>query len=174
MDRPRQLTWTAHLTHILRTEPILPQAYTSWATTLRDKATLAALYYSAYSREIVEDRVHAPEDIERVFSGEYGTLDLAASPVAAKGATIVASVTTVVEAPWDDTPAGAFIIEVMVHPAHRRRGLATCLLSLAAKESRQRGRETVALRVISDNTKALSLYRKLGFVPWEPDGSDGG
>jgi ribosomal protein S18 acetylase RimI-like enzyme len=133
---------------------------------LSDKEALANLYFAAYPRNVVSDPAKALEEMERVYLGEYGALNLAASPIVSHGTDLAASVLTVLETPWDRTPAGPFIIEVMVHPAHRRRGLASFLMSLAARELKRRGMETVALRVMSDNTSALRLYHKLGFAAW--------
>jgi ribosomal protein S18 acetylase RimI-like enzyme len=169
MNRAQQLTWIAHLSDILRSERGLPDGYTIRATEEADKAALAALYFATYPREIVADPAAALEEIERAFLGDYGDLDFAASPVAFYSNAMTASVTTVVKAPWEDTPPGPFIIEVMVHPEHRRRGLAECLISHAARELTRQGKRIVALRVMSNNTGALRLYRKLGFVPWSPD-----
>lgn len=171
MDRAHQLTWIARLDDVLRSERGLPKGYTTRAMVGGDKAALADLYFAVYPREVVGDRIEAFDEIERVLLGEYGNLDFAASPIALHGKAMAASVMTVVEAPWEDTPPGPFIIEVMVHPAHRRRGLAEGLISYTAKGLSQRGRQTVALRVMSDNTSALNLYRKLGFAAWNPDGS---
>ena len=169
MNRPQQLTWIAHLNDVLRSERGLPDGYTVRAAVGGDKAALADLYFAAYPREIVRDHAKALDEMERTFLGEYGSLDLAASPIAFHGNAMAASVIIVTEAPWEDTPPGPFIIEVMVHPAHRKRSLAECLISHAARELTKRGKETVALRVMSDNTSALNLYRKLGFVAWNPD-----
>jgi ribosomal protein S18 acetylase RimI-like enzyme len=169
MSKPQQLTWIAHLNHLLRSKRRLAQGYTVRALVEQDKVALAHVYFAAYPRQIVSDRAEAVKEMERTFLGEYGSLDPAASPIAFYGDAMVASVMTVVEAPWEDTPPGPFIIEVMVHPAHRKRGLAEYLVCHAARELIQRGMETVALRVMSDNTSALNLYRKLGFAAWNPD-----
>jgi ribosomal protein S18 acetylase RimI-like enzyme len=106
--------------------------------------------------------------MEVTFEGEYGQLDLASSPVLVYEDEIVASVMTVLQAPWDDTPPGPFIIEVIVHPEHRRHGLAEYLMIDTASRLIDQGQETVGLRVMSDNEGALSLYGRLGFTEWEP------
>lgn len=58
----------------------------------------------------------------------------------------------------------AFIKDLAVAPEHRQRGLGTTLLTLALEEFRRRGAAFVDLKTDIDNTKAQSLYRRLGFV----------
>ena len=173
MEKPRQLTLMADVDHVLRATRQLPAGYETRETTNRDKNLLASIYFAAYNREIAGDLEAAQDEIERAFDGEYGPLDLEASPIAAHQGLPVGSVMTVTEAPWDDTPSGPFIIEVMVHPDHRRRGLAEHLMLATARKLAASGRITVALRVMSDNKKALALYEKLGFVTWNADASWG-
>ena len=163
-----QLTLIANINHVLRSERESAAGYSTRTTSERDKPALADLYFAAYTREIVSDLKAAQDEIERTFDGEYGRLDLEASPIATYRRALVGSIMTVKEAPWDDTPPGPFIIEVMIHPNHRGRGLAAHIMATAAQRLASMGKKTVALRVMSDNQKALSLYRKLGFVAWNP------
>jgi ribosomal protein S18 acetylase RimI-like enzyme len=168
MEEPKQLTLIASIDDIFRSRRSLAAGYDVRETTERDKLALADLYFAAYSREIVNDPAAARDEIERTFQGEYGALDLQASPIATYTGAIAATVMTVTEAPWPDTPPGPFIIEVLVHPDHRRHGLAEHLMEVAAQQLAAVGKRTVALRVMSDNEKALSLYRRLGFAAWDP------
>ncbi|HMD69033.1 MAG TPA: ribosomal protein S18-alanine N-acetyltransferase [Chitinivibrionales bacterium] len=56
---------------------------------------------------------------------------------------------------------------IAVHPDHRRRGVARCLLAAAADAARRRGAESVHLEVRSKNRVAFDLYVKLGFeIRW--------
>ena len=48
-------------------------------------------------------------------------------------------------------------------PAHRGRGLGTCLLERALEGFRQAGLARVFLEVTADNEGAIRLYRRLGF-----------
>jgi ribosomal protein S18 acetylase RimI-like enzyme len=57
----------------------------------------------------------------------------------------------------------AGLTDVWVHPAHRRRGLATAVLSVMLEWAAERGATTAYLQVRGDNEAALSLYRSLGF-----------
>lgn len=173
MGKPRQLTLIATVDHVVRPERDLPAGYGTRTTTANDRAALAGIYFAAYSREIVTDLRAAQDEIERTFDGEYGRLDLEASPIVTHTGAPVGSVMTVMEAPWDDTPPGPFIIEVMIHPDHRRRGLAEHLMIAVARQLATRGRNSMALRVMSDNESARVLYKKLGFIAWTPtDPSD--
>jgi ribosomal protein S18 acetylase RimI-like enzyme len=59
----------------------------------------------------------------------------------------------------------AVVEDVVVHPAHRRRGIARTLLAAAlAHQQQARPDERVLLAADPDGV-ALSLYRSLGFVP---------
>lgn len=111
----------------------------------------------------MDSREAAEREIEVTLAGEYGVLDLSASPIIGCGDDVVGSVMTVLEAPWPDTPPVPFVIEVMVDPRHRRRGLAECGLRWAAERLAERGETRLGLRVMSENLSALGLYRKLGF-----------
>jgi ribosomal protein S18 acetylase RimI-like enzyme len=52
-----------------------------------------------------------------------------------------------------------------VHPDFQRRGLGEAMLRRSLAWFRQRGMRRAKLTVHSDNTAAIGLYRKLGFVP---------
>jgi ribosomal protein S18 acetylase RimI-like enzyme len=173
MEVQRQLTLIADVDRVLRFRRQLPTGYDTRETTERDKSSLASIYFAAYDRQIVGDLKAAQDEIERTFEGEYGQLDLEASPIATYLGSPVGSVMTVTEAPWDDTPPGPFIIEIMIHPDHQRRGLAEHLMLAAARRLAAGGNRTMALRVMSDNDKALPLYEKLGFVAWDTQSSLG-
>ncbi|MDA8174852.1 MAG: ribosomal protein S18-alanine N-acetyltransferase [Nitrospiraceae bacterium] len=55
------------------------------------------------------------------------------------------------------------ILNVAVHPAHRRRGLARFMLRAVLEEMRKRGCYTVYLEVRMSNTAAVRLYEEAGF-----------
>ena len=82
--------------------------------------------------------------------------------------TLAAAVLTVHRAPWEGTPACPFIVELFTSPAHRRRGLARIALTHTYNAALAAGATAIALRVATDNTPALSLYRDLGFASWNP------
>jgi ribosomal protein S18 acetylase RimI-like enzyme len=162
----KQLTLIASLEDMLGSSPVMDPGYCVRTVTVDDKEILAELYLATYPVEIVKDLAEARDEIKLTFQGEYGPLDLDASPIVWKAGQAAASVLTVTEAPWHDTPPGPFIIEVMVHPAHRRKGLAAYLMQDTSRRLKARGEKTVALRVMSDNPGALHLYNQLGFHKW--------
>ncbi len=79
----------------------------------------------------------------------------------------MAAICTVTKAPWEQTPTCPFIIDLMVLPDFRRRGLATVLLRETARVVHENGDTHLALRVQTDNTPAVTLYDKLGFADWD-------
>lgn len=162
-----QITLMANIASLPLANLALPHRYEFRETRLQDTQELANLYFAAYPRLIVETEVAALEEIQVTFKGEYGDLDLSASPLVTTAGMIAAAILTVKEAPWDDTPPGPFLIEVIVHPDHRRRGLARAAVLQASSTLLAKGEQTVALRVMSDNEAALKLYRGLGFRRWE-------
>ncbi|WP_456432018.1 ribosomal protein S18-alanine N-acetyltransferase [Thermosulfuriphilus sp.] len=56
------------------------------------------------------------------------------------------------------------ILNLAIHPAFRRQGLATRLIRLALKYARHRGATLAWLEVRPSNVAARNLYQKLGFV----------
>lgn len=167
VQEPRLLTLIAPLDGALAVRGALPEGYRCHAATPQDAEALAALYLSAYPREIVTDLDEAREEIALTIAGEYGTPDWGASPLieTVVGAA-VATVLVVAEAPWPDTPAGPFVIEVNVSPSHRRLGLARYAIRWAAARLAAGGAQTMALRVMEDNRAARRLYAGLGFESW--------
>lgn len=59
----------------------------------------------------------------------------------------------------------AHTISMGVHPAHRRRGLATCLQAAADRLAAQMGARWFMGEVRRSNTPQLALLRKLGWQP---------
>ena len=57
----------------------------------------------------------------------------------------------------------AFIKDFAVHSFVRRQGVGEALLRTAFRAFKQRGAETVALKVREGNVAAQSLYRRVGF-----------
>lgn len=172
----------ASLTLMAQTEAVasygwqqLPRGYEIRPVQENDAPALAELYLAGYSSEIVQDLAAAREEMQRTFAGEYGPLVAELCPLVITSGRlvvtngyVVATVMTVAQAPWPDTPAGLFVIEVITHPQHRRRGLAQAGLRWVAARAQKQGFGTVALRVEAENSAALALYRKLGFRDWLP------
>jgi GNAT superfamily N-acetyltransferase len=128
---------------------------------------LAALWFTAYPPEIATNLSEAEQEMKDMFAGEYGPFWPEASPLVCEGDKLVAAICTVLKAPWERTPTCPFIVDLMVHPDFRRKGLAAFLLQETARTALRAGHTHVALRVLLDNTPAISLYRKLGFEDWD-------
>jgi ribosomal protein S18 acetylase RimI-like enzyme len=56
-----------------------------------------------------------------------------------------------------------YVFLLYVDPAHRRRGIATALMSLAQTWAKQQGYPRIGLQVHAHNTAAIALYRSLGY-----------
>ncbi len=57
----------------------------------------------------------------------------------------------------------AHIFLLYVAPAHRRRGIASALLTYAQNWAKARGDRQLGLQVFLNNPPALALYQKMGF-----------
>ena len=57
----------------------------------------------------------------------------------------------------------AHVATLAVHPNHRRRGIASCLLANALLACKDRGMKLALLEVRAQNNKAQLLYQKFGF-----------
>lgn len=55
------------------------------------------------------------------------------------------------------------LLNLAVHPSHRRRGISRALLSKALAQARSQGASVVWLEVRPSNLAALSLYQSFGF-----------
>jgi ribosomal protein S18 acetylase RimI-like enzyme len=63
----------------------------------------------------------------------------------------------------DDPAVFAWVHDIFVRPAYRRRGVATALMKAAESFVRSRGARELRLGVIDRNADARALYRNLGF-----------
>jgi len=139
-----------------------------------DTEALGALYWDSYPKGAAAvDLEDAIEEMEGVFEGEYGTPIEAASLVAqsADGA-LLGCVQTVISPPWEGIPEGPFVIELFVHPEHRRGGLGTALLLSAAQVCHDQGWHSIALNMQEQTaSEAVHLYRALGFAEVTPVGA---
>lgn len=134
-----------------------------------DLEQLGALYFESYEPGVACATIEeAAADVRASFDGAYGPYASDFSPVIETEYEIVAAIMTVEAAPWDDTPAGPFIIELFTDPRHRRGGLARALLGRCLGRAAEKGYASVSLRVLDDNLPALCLYRSLGFGEWSP------
>jgi GNAT superfamily N-acetyltransferase len=63
----------------------------------------------------------------------------------------------------DDPAVFAWVHDIFVRPAHRRRGVATALMGAAESFVRSRGARELRLGVLDRNGPARVLYQRLGF-----------
>lgn len=118
------------------------------------------MYFASYEPGAASaTEEEAIEDINLGFAGEYGPLNLALSQLACAGEQLVGAVLVVDRAPWPDTPACPFVIELFTAPTHRRLGIARALLTHGVSVTSS----PLALRVAPTNTAARTLYERLGF-----------
>lgn len=55
------------------------------------------------------------------------------------------------------------MMNVAVHPDHRRRGIAEALILALSADLKAAGNQSLTLEVRASNTPAIALYEKLGF-----------
>ena len=133
-----------------------------------DIPKLVTLWLQSYPGELVAQTTAAEvcADWTAAFNNEYGLLNYPASLLIEQDGEVIAAVQTVVNAVWDDTPPGPFIIEMIVHPTWQQRGIGRAILRQALAALPIQGFHTVALRAEKDNTPAQCLYRSIGFTDW--------
>jgi len=112
-----------------------------------DLAALRGLYEDGAARQEIPDFF---ED-SMVDAGIYYGVRDAGELVAVAGTHVL-------------TPRAAAVGNVYVRHDARRRGLAARVTAAVARELRRREIETVVLNVRQDNTTAIRVYEKLGFV----------
>lgn len=151
----------------------LPPGYGVGPAWRSDAEALGRLYFDAYPPGVAGETVaEAIADIHATFDGAYGDLWPEGSGTIVHDGAPVAAVLTVRRAPWDDTPDGPFVIELLTDRAHRWRGLARRLVGDCLTAARNAGEVAVGLRVDAENVAARALYASLGFVPWPPEERD--
>ena len=136
-----------------------------------DSAALGALYWDSYPKGVAAvDLEDAVEEMEGVFEGEYGTpVESASLVVTDAHGSLLGCIQTVTSPPWEGIPAVPFVIELFVHPGHRRRGLGSLLLLSAARACHNEGWESIALNMQEETSgEAAHLYRRLGFTEITP------
>lgn len=67
----------------------------------------------------------------------------------------------------EDDRTFAFLYDLTIDAAYRRRGFASAALELLLEEIKLRGLDNLSLNVFAHNTAAQALYRKAGFIASE-------
>ena len=115
--------------HLVRPLPLdarpLPAGVGVRPLVAADLDEVACLYFDAYAAGVAAETLEeARTEMADVLAGAFGTPIPAATLVAEEGGRIEGCIQTVLDPPWD-APDGPFVIELFVHPDHRRRGLGT-------------------------------------------------
>ena len=56
------------------------------------------------------------------------------------------------------------MMNVAIHPDHRRRGIAEALVEALSRDLKERDNVCLTLEVRASNAPAIALYKKLGFI----------
>jgi GNAT superfamily N-acetyltransferase len=152
---PRRLRMLARLADV----PPPPGPVASRPVRAGDGTALGLLAYAAYRGSVDDNGEHQAwhvADLTSALEHEYGRLLTPVSRAVPAGDELIAAV---VFTWWDDLPLLAFCL---THPDHQGRGLATRLVTHAARELAAEGHEVMHLAVTETNP-ARALYERLGF-----------
>jgi GNAT superfamily N-acetyltransferase len=152
---PRRLRMLARLADV----PPPPGPIGSRPVGAGDGAALGLLAYAAYRGSVDDNGEHEAwhvADLTSALEDEYGRLLTPVSKAVPAGDELVAAALLTW---WYDLPLLAFCL---THPDHRGRGLATRLVTHAARELAAEGHEAMHLAVTETNP-ARALYERLGF-----------
>ncbi len=130
-----------------------------------DIPALAALHVVAYDEPpTAENLWESAEEMRMCFEGAFGE-PLDHSFIGAwDDGLLVGAILCVAQSPWDDFPTGPCVIDLMVDPEYRRRGIATGLVAELARRATEWGWGSLTLRVGPRHGAAAKLYELLGFT----------
>jgi GNAT superfamily N-acetyltransferase len=152
---PRRLRMLARLADV----PAPPGPIASRPVREGDGPALGVLAYAAYHGSVDDNGQHEAwhvADLTSALEDEYGRLMTPVSRAVPDGNELVAATLFTW---WYDLPLLAFCL---THPDHQGRGLATRLVTRAARELAAEGHEAMHLAVTATNP-ARALYERLGF-----------
>ena len=145
-------------------EPPRPEGIEIATLTPYDVPTLAILSLEAYGEPLTAEAImESSEELRLTFEGAFGATTEDSFVGAWDGGTLVGAILVVRESPWDDPPDGPFVVDLIVAPDYRRRGIATALVSEVASRCSQWGFDTLTLRLDTRHGGAHELYSVLGF-----------
>lgn len=131
-----------------------------------DIPALAALYLVAYDLpETAENLFEAVDQTRMLFAGEFGCpLDNSFVGAWAEDGELVGAIFVTIGTPWEDDDDRPYILELMVHPDFRGRGIASALVGEVGKRVGEAGYQDFGVRVDMRQAKnAASLFDLLGF-----------
>ena len=152
---PRRLRMIARLVDV----PPPPGPIGSRPVRAGDGTALGLLAYAAYRGSVDDNGEHEAwhvADLTSALEDEYGRLLTPVSKAVPAGNELIAAA---ILTWWDHLPLLAFCL---THPDHQGRGLATRLVTHAARELAAEGHEAMHLAVTATNP-ARALYERLGF-----------
>jgi ribosomal protein S18 acetylase RimI-like enzyme len=129
-------------------------------------SALAALDWAAYvgtpDAGFVSDTVEEDEqNLAEILQGRLGRfLEEASAAVLTREEHLVGLLLVA-----EETPRRSVILDIVVHPSHRRVGLGRRLVTWGLRASAALGHASVRLWVTESNLPARRLYESLGFVP---------
>ncbi|MDC4232891.1 GNAT family N-acetyltransferase [Actinomyces sp. B33] len=129
-----------------------------------DIPTLAILTLEAYGEPVTAESVlEASEEIRLSFDGAFGPITEDSFIGAWDGGALVGAILVVRGSPWDEPTDDPVVMDLVVDPEYRRRGIATALVNEAASRCRDWGFDSLSLRLDSRHSGAHELYSVLGF-----------
>jgi len=144
-----------------------------WIDLRRDLPGIADLLSTAFAERLDEDGHAALRQLRRIARSRsaqrtYAAREIPGAPlygfVWEEEGRIVGNVSLI---PLKTRPRQYLIVNVAVHPAYRRRGIAAALMEAAMRYAWQRGARAVWLQVETWNHGAIALYHRLGFTDRE-------
>ena len=145
-------------------EPPRPEGIEIATLTPYDVPTLAILSLEAYGEPLTAEAImESSEELRLTFEGAFGATTEDSFVGAWDGGTLVGAILVVRESPWDDAPDDPFVVDLIVAPDYRRRGIATALVAEVAGRCASWGFGSLALRLDSRHGGANELYSVLGF-----------
>jgi ribosomal protein S18 acetylase RimI-like enzyme len=110
----------------------------------------------------------ARNEVSKLFSGAYGTLDDASRVWRHRTSNMLVSATVITRDALGSKGGSptheAFLAFSLTHPTHQRQGLARMGLMHAMQTLRTRGEQRMHLVVTQGNTRAEALYTSMGFI----------
>lgn len=132
-----------------------------------DIPALASLYTAAYGLyPTAENLWQSTDEVRLYFDGALGTPRDDSFIGAWFDGELVGAIICVLDSPFDGVPRGPFVLDLMVLPEFRRRGIAQALVHELATRTGRWGYDSLTLRLdMRQMPEAFSLYQRMGFSP---------
>ena len=152
-------TRTLHTQLEALTRGSCPEEYEIATLTRFDIPALALLSLAAYGMPTtVETLLEATDEMRLCFDGVFGT-PLDNSLIGAwHDGTLIAAIIVVLDPPMEESSGIPHVIDLMVDPDFRRRGIATALVAEVARRCPSWGATSIAVRIDEENPHLPHLY----------------